>query len=137
MLQVYSQMTPPVAFIFMGNFSSTPYVYNGAEAVNYKENFNALADILAAYPTLTSSSKFLFIPGPGDPCINGGGGAGGGGSASTCSTASLRSKTMNNVSVRAGSGGGVLPRGKIPEFFYGKLRRLLGDNAVWCSNPCR
>ena len=75
---------PPVAFVLIGDFSSKPVLLNGHDTEYYTgnhrlalcarltaygaiENFNALADILAAHPQLMSCSHFVIVPGPHDP----------------------------------------------------------------------
>ena len=60
----YSE-APPTAFVFMGDFSSTPY----GPLTNQKlrENFKKLADLILQFPDLVRKSQFLFIPGPQDP----------------------------------------------------------------------
>lgn len=60
----YSE-APPTAFIFMGDFSSTPY----GPLTNQKlrENFKSLGDLMVQFPALINKSQFLFIPGPQDP----------------------------------------------------------------------
>lgn len=56
---------PPVAFVFMGNFSSTPYGLDRYQKL--KESFKNLADIMLNYPDLLEKSQFYLIPGPLDP----------------------------------------------------------------------
>jgi DNA polymerase epsilon subunit 2 len=57
--------SPPVAFIFMGNFSSAPY--GSMRNSKMVESFKVLGDMIAKFPTLVLNSQFLFIPGPSDP----------------------------------------------------------------------
>ncbi|CEG77121.1 hypothetical protein RMATCC62417_11918 [Rhizopus microsporus] len=57
----------PLAFIFIGNFSSKPFTYSAAEATEYKDNFNALADLISEFETLATHSNFVFVPGARDP----------------------------------------------------------------------
>ena len=56
---------PPTAFVFMGNFSSTPY--GPLRYQKIKERFNSLGDLMLQFPALIEKSHFLFIPGPMDP----------------------------------------------------------------------
>lgn len=56
---------PPVAFVFMGNFSSTPYGPDRYQKL--KDSFKSLADIMLNYPDLLEKSQFYFVPGPLDP----------------------------------------------------------------------
>ncbi|KAI9017107.1 DNA polymerase alpha/epsilon subunit B-domain-containing protein [Gaertneriomyces semiglobifer] len=57
----------PLAFIFMGNFMSTPYIFDAASAQTFKECFNTLADLLADFREIAQQSHFIFVPGPHDP----------------------------------------------------------------------
>ncbi|KAI7900022.1 DNA polymerase alpha/epsilon subunit B-domain-containing protein [Cokeromyces recurvatus] len=63
----YSNGQVPLAFIFIGNFSSKPFVYAGSDAEEYKDNFSALADLIGEYHNLATHSNFVFVPGPKDP----------------------------------------------------------------------
>ncbi|KAK7028807.1 DNA polymerase epsilon subunit 2 [Halocaridina rubra] len=56
---------PPVAFIFCGNFLST--CYTSQQASNLRHAFSALGDLIMEFPTLVDQSRFIFVPGPGDP----------------------------------------------------------------------
>lgn len=56
---------PPTAFVFMGNFDSTPY--GPQKNQKLKENFKSLGDLILGFPILVEKSQFLFIPGPQDP----------------------------------------------------------------------
>ncbi|KAG8827357.1 DNA-directed DNA polymerase epsilon, subunit B [Serendipita sp. 401] len=56
----------PKIFVFCGNFTGTP-VGNDIEMDNYKDSFTALGDLVAEFPSIRTSSHFLFVPGPGDP----------------------------------------------------------------------
>ncbi|KXS14233.1 Pole2 protein [Gonapodya prolifera JEL478] len=68
LLSAYStpDFTPPLAFLLCGPYSSRPYLLGASHFDAYREGFNTLADIIAEYPRLRES-KFVFIPGPGDP----------------------------------------------------------------------
>uniref|UniRef100_A0AAY4BST2 DNA polymerase epsilon subunit n=1 Tax=Denticeps clupeoides TaxID=299321 RepID=A0AAY4BST2_9TELE len=64
MFSGYSSM-PPTCFIFCGNFSSAPYGKNQMRAL--KDSFKTLADMISEFPSIHSSSRFVFVPGPEDP----------------------------------------------------------------------
>ena len=57
----------PKMFIFMGNFLSTPYGQHPGDSLLYRSAFTALSEILAAYPDISSETKYVFVPGPNDP----------------------------------------------------------------------
>lgn len=59
----YSE-SPPTAFVFMGNFSSTPYGPQRSQRL--KSSFKSLGDLIRQYPSLIEKSQFLFVPGPND-----------------------------------------------------------------------
>ncbi|KAI8927186.1 DNA polymerase alpha/epsilon subunit B-domain-containing protein [Entophlyctis helioformis] len=67
LFQGFSDAIVPLAFVLMGNFSSTPYIYNGVESKRYREGFDNLADIIAEFPAVADQSHFVFVPGPHDP----------------------------------------------------------------------
>ncbi|MED6232907.1 DNA polymerase epsilon subunit 2 [Ataeniobius toweri] len=56
---------PPTCFIFCGNFSSAPY--GKSQMKSLSESLKTLADVICAYPSIHSSSRFVFVPGPEDP----------------------------------------------------------------------
>ncbi|KAJ3316962.1 DNA polymerase epsilon subunit 2 [Gonapodya sp. JEL0774] len=58
--------SPPIAFLLLGPFSSRPFLPASSHADAYREGFNSLADLIAEYPRLRES-KFVLVPGPGDP----------------------------------------------------------------------
>ena len=117
----------PQLFVLMGNFCSAAASAGGADAVAARENFNALAATLRAFPRIRvspavapeqcsrnlwgrliavgggaqASSKFVFVPGPLDP-----------------------------------GPGDVLPRPPLPSYFTEKLAEEM-PSAVFASNPCR
>uniref|UniRef100_A0A3B4GNB9 DNA polymerase epsilon subunit n=1 Tax=Pundamilia nyererei TaxID=303518 RepID=A0A3B4GNB9_9CICH len=64
MFSGYAAM-PPTCFIFCGNFSSAPY--GKTQLKSLKESLKALADAICSYPSIHSSSRFVFVPGPEDP----------------------------------------------------------------------
>ncbi|XP_035726103.1 DNA polymerase epsilon subunit 2-like isoform X1 [Vespa mandarinia] len=55
---------PPIAFVICGNFLSFPE--NEFSPAAMKEGFKKLADLIVQYPTIKTSSKFIFVPGPCD-----------------------------------------------------------------------
>lgn len=55
---------PPIAFVICGNFLSFPE--NEFSPAAMKEGFKKLADLIVQYPTIMTSSKFIFVPGPCD-----------------------------------------------------------------------
>ncbi|KAJ3143556.1 DNA-directed DNA polymerase epsilon, subunit B [Geranomyces variabilis] len=57
----------PLAFVLIGSFVSTPYIFDGASAAAYKDCWNGLADLLSDYRDLAQTSHFIFVPGPNDP----------------------------------------------------------------------
>ena len=59
--------SPPLLFVFIGNFQSTPFVSSAVEIARYREAFDQLAALIAQYPYLASISHFVFVPGPNDP----------------------------------------------------------------------
>ncbi|KAG0348790.1 DNA polymerase epsilon subunit 2 [Podila humilis] len=63
----YSNSTLPLAFILCGSFKSQPFLYNGLESGQYRDNFAALAELIAEFPTMATFSYFIFVPGPNDP----------------------------------------------------------------------
>ncbi|KAG7269485.1 hypothetical protein CRUP_009998 [Coryphaenoides rupestris] len=64
MFSGYATM-PPTCFIFCGNFSSAPY--GKTQMKSLKESLKTLADAICSYPSIHTSSRFVFVPGPEDP----------------------------------------------------------------------
>ena len=60
----YAEM-PPALFVLCGNFCSKPYGSNYLSRM--KELFEDLANLIAEFPPLLESSRFVFVPGPQDP----------------------------------------------------------------------
>ena len=56
---------PPALFVLCGNFCSKPYGSNYLSKM--KELFQDLANLIAEFPPLLESSRFIFVPGPQDP----------------------------------------------------------------------
>ncbi|KAI0024244.1 DNA polymerase alpha/epsilon subunit B-domain-containing protein [Xylariomycetidae sp. FL0641] len=115
----------PMAFVLAGNFVSQAVMAGGAAgSVEYKEAFDALAAVLADFPTLLQSATFVFVPGDNDGWPS-----------------------------AFGAGAAVpLPRAPVPELFTSRVRRAFaaanaeigagagdktGGEAVWTTNPSR
>ncbi|XP_070570240.1 DNA polymerase epsilon subunit 2-like [Ptychodera flava] len=61
---------PPVAFVFCGNFTSTPHGSHHVKRL--EESLHELADLILEFPTIVEKSYFIFVPGlqdPGPGCI--------------------------------------------------------------------
>ncbi|KAI8978603.1 DNA polymerase alpha/epsilon subunit B-domain-containing protein [Pilobolus umbonatus] len=63
----YQNQLVPLAFIFIGNFSSKPFHYTPTESAKYRDNFTALGDLIGMYPEMATHTNFVFVPGPRDP----------------------------------------------------------------------
>ncbi|KAJ1725665.1 DNA-directed DNA polymerase epsilon, subunit B [Coemansia erecta] len=63
----FSHSTPPIAFIFIGDFSSKPFVPGSGETAQYKDNMTALGQLIAGFPEIARKSHFVFVPGNNDP----------------------------------------------------------------------
>ncbi|KAJ1932869.1 DNA-directed DNA polymerase epsilon, subunit B, partial [Kickxella alabastrina] len=63
----FSHSTPPIAFIFIGDFSSKPFVPGSGETVQYRDNMTALGQLIAGFPEIARKSHFVFVPGNNDP----------------------------------------------------------------------
>ena len=64
---------PPKLFILMGNFTLNP-VGQGSDSYSiqqYKEYFDALADLISQQEQLVAQSRFVFVPGPNDVGFSG------------------------------------------------------------------
>lgn len=117
---------PPMAFLLCGNFSSRPALAgSGTGSIEYKELFDALAAILADFPTLLRRCTWIFVPGDND---------------AWSSAFSAGASTM-------------LPRERVPEVFTRRVMRVFASaraepgvrkaegevegEVVWTSNPAR
>lgn len=118
----------PISIVMMGNFVSAASMAGstkGGGSVEYKEHFDALASILSEFPSLISTTTFVFVPGDNDPWAS---------------------------SFSAG-GACVVPRQGVPELFTSRVRRAFvtantetsrkdknastPGEAIWASNPAR
>ncbi|XP_018579685.1 DNA polymerase epsilon subunit 2 [Anoplophora glabripennis] len=60
------QASPPIAFVFMGNFMSESH---GSEVMDtLKKLFKKLAEMISKFPNIVNVSQFVFVPGLIDPC---------------------------------------------------------------------
>ncbi|VDP14361.1 unnamed protein product [Heligmosomoides polygyrus] len=60
--------SPPLAFIFCGNFCSRPRQQDTMELLH--TGFRRLANQFNGFGSSFSSTRFVFVPGPDDPCLN-------------------------------------------------------------------
>ncbi|KAF8913996.1 epsilon DNA polymerase [Gymnopilus junonius] len=61
----------PKIIVMCGNFTSKSIAHgNGRDVQRYQDNFEALADLIAAYPSITRGTHFVFVPGPLDITVN-------------------------------------------------------------------
>eukprot|EP00457_Paulinella_chromatophora_P005543 gb/GEZN01005560.1/.p1 GENE.gb/GEZN01005560.1/~~gb/GEZN01005560.1/.p1 ORF type:complete len:534 (-),score=90.17 gb/GEZN01005560.1/:109-1710(-) len=59
----------PPLFVFMGNFTSQPFGISAGDRRAYQGYMDGLADLIAEFPSLNKSSRFLLVPGPTDPGV--------------------------------------------------------------------
>jgi len=57
----------PGLIVFMGDFTSTPFGVTHYDFKAYTAGFVKLAELLQDFPRLRQESRFVFVPGPGDP----------------------------------------------------------------------
>lgn len=63
---------PPTAFVLAGNFSCGDGAAESGRPDSYRRlrrGFSELGQLIAAVPELASQSRFIFVPGPRDPCV--------------------------------------------------------------------
>jgi DNA polymerase epsilon subunit 2 len=66
--QGYEESRPPIAYIFMGSFCSTPFLPTAESVRTYREGFERLQLMMRDIPNhKTRGTRFIFIPGPKDP----------------------------------------------------------------------
>jgi DNA polymerase epsilon subunit 2 len=71
LFQGYEETTPPAAYIFMGNFYSSPFLPTQEGVRNYREGFERLKLHMRHVPNhVERGTRFIFIPGPMDPGAN-------------------------------------------------------------------
>jgi len=68
LFQGYEESTPPAAYIFMGNFYSSPFLPTQEGVRNYREGFERLKLMMRHVPNhVERGTRFIFVPGPRDP----------------------------------------------------------------------
>ncbi|KAF2857623.1 hypothetical protein K470DRAFT_252894 [Piedraia hortae CBS 480.64] len=104
---------PPLVFILMGPFCSKAALAGGGiDAVGYKDLFDGLAGVLGEFTNLLKKCAWVFVPGDGDPW------ASAGAEGASC----------------------PIPRAAVPEFFTGRVSRVVGregGEVIWTTNPAR
>ena len=132
-LSLYAALPPtstPLAMILVGNFVSLPSMSGGGSgsggSIEYKEHFDALASVLSDFPTLLSTTTFVFVPGDYDPF----------------------------ASAFSAGAATVVPRKPIPDVFTTRIQRAFRSanteadragraagevpgEAIWTTNPAR
>jgi len=117
----------PLTVVLLGNFVSAASMAGsekGGDSIHYKEAFDGLASVLSEFPSLLSSTTFVFVPGDNDPWAS---------------------------SFSAGAAT-LLPRQGVPELFTSRIRRAINNanneanlrkdidtpgEAIFASNPAR
>ncbi|KAJ2616783.1 DNA-directed DNA polymerase epsilon, subunit B [Coemansia sp. RSA 1365] len=67
LLEGFSHSTPPIAFVFIGDFSSKPFVSGSGDTAQYRDNMALLGQLIAGFPEIARKSHFVFVPGSNDP----------------------------------------------------------------------
>lgn len=68
MFQGFEDTSPPAAYVFMGNFYSSPFMPTQEGVRNYREGFERLKLIMRHIPNhVERGTRFIFVPGPRDP----------------------------------------------------------------------
>ncbi|KAJ3909840.1 DNA polymerase alpha/epsilon subunit B-domain-containing protein [Lentinula edodes] len=61
----------PKVIVLCGNFTSESITHGNARDINrYQDNFDALADLIASYTSITRTTHFVLVPGPLDLTLN-------------------------------------------------------------------
>ncbi|KAJ2298218.1 DNA-directed DNA polymerase epsilon, subunit B, partial [Coemansia sp. RSA 2706] len=63
----FAHAAPPIAFIFIGDFASTPFVPGSGATAQYRDRLAALGQLIAGFPEIARTSQFVFVPGANDP----------------------------------------------------------------------
>ncbi|KAK6453908.1 DNA-directed DNA polymerase epsilon, subunit B [Scheffersomyces xylosifermentans] len=116
--QESEEKNTPLAIVMTGSFScralttTNSLVSNISNSENYKSHFDNLANILSNYPNVTSTCKFILMPGKNDPWQ---------------SSYALGGSAMN-----------YFPQKPVPRVFVSRLERLLPKgNLILGWNPVR
>jgi DNA polymerase epsilon subunit 2 len=124
--QTYSSTAAPMTWLLCGNFTSRAALSGtDIDSIVYKEAFNALAAILADFPSLLRNSTWIFVPGDNDPW------------------ASAFSAGASNL----------VPRDAVPDVFTSRIKRAFAEakkettfakkegeidgEAIFTTNPAR
>lgn len=117
----------PLAIILMGNFSSRATLAGaqGAGSIEYKEHFDALANVLSEFSQLMAHTSLIFVPGDNDAW----------------------------PSAFSAGAATPLPRKPVPNLFTNRIRRAVQEanrevwgagkakgkegEVIWTSNPTR
>eukprot|EP00927_Polykrikos_kofoidii_P020363 TRINITY_DN19644_c0_g2_i1.p1 TRINITY_DN19644_c0_g2~~TRINITY_DN19644_c0_g2_i1.p1 ORF type:complete len:554 (+),score=92.68 TRINITY_DN19644_c0_g2_i1:135-1796(+) len=68
LFQGYESSLPPVAYVFMGNFCSSPFVHSSEGVRGYRDGFERLKIKMRSLPNhVQRGTRFIFVPGPNDP----------------------------------------------------------------------
>ncbi|KAJ3933098.1 MAG: DNA polymerase alpha/epsilon subunit B-domain-containing protein [Lentinula lateritia] len=61
----------PKVIVLCGNFTSESITHGNARDISrYQDNFDALADLIASYTSITRTTHFVLVPGPLDLTLN-------------------------------------------------------------------
>lgn len=104
---------PPTAIVLLGSFTAVPVhasmsSRNISSTTQYKNNFDALANLISKFENIANYSTFVFVPGVNDPW-------------------------GSMVSMGAAY---ALPQRPVPSYFTQKLKRVC-KNVIWGSNPTK
>lgn len=104
---------PPTVIVFNGSFTAKPVhasmnSKNISSTVQYKNNFDDLADLISEFDNIAENSALVFVPGVND---------------AWGSTASMGAAH-------------ILPQQPVPSRFTQKLKRVCKE-VTWASNPAR
>lgn len=68
MFHGYEGASPPTAYVFMGNFSLSPFIPTASGIKSYREGFERLKLLMESLPNhAAQGTRYIFIPGPRDP----------------------------------------------------------------------
>jgi len=68
LFQGYEQAGPPTGYVFMGSFSSAPFLPTAEGVRSYRDGFERLKFMMRNLANhIQHGTRFIFIPGPNDP----------------------------------------------------------------------